>query len=188
MPECERLVRNDEYVRELYLDPNERKSTGRLMGDPRTVNDGPAGLARFCTLRSWLSQSNYTLSNTDGPRALAHVSVPVFMLDCGADDGCTPHHSERFWNAIGHAGKERCIIPGATRYFFGQKDKCDAAAAAITGWLAKKGGSAPELPITEFDQGSVNIAASAPAYRRISTLALAPASTRSWAATISSSA
>ena len=121
------------------IDPNERKSPGRHMGDPRTVNDGPAGLARFCTLRSWLSQWSYTLSNTNGPRALAHVSVPVFMLECGADDGCTPHHIERFWNAIGHAGKERCIIPGATHYFFGQKDKCDAAAAAITGWLAKKG-------------------------------------------------
>ena len=121
------------------IDPNQRKSPGCFMGDPRTVNDGPAGLARFCTLRSWLSQWSYELSNADGPRALAHVSVPVYMLECGADDGCTPHHVARFWNAIAHADKERCVIQGASHYFFGQKEKSDEAAAAIAKWLTKKG-------------------------------------------------
>ena len=121
------------------LDPNERKSPGCFMGDPRTVNDGPAGLARFCTLRSWLSQWSYERSNADGAQALAHVSVPVFMLECGADDGCTPHHVERFWKAVPHADKERCVISGATHYFFGQKQKADEAAAAVIDWLRRNG-------------------------------------------------
>ncbi|MFO7553105.1 MAG: alpha/beta hydrolase, partial [Haliea sp.] len=38
------------------LDPNERRPNWCYLGDPRVVNNGPVGLARFCTLRSWLSQ------------------------------------------------------------------------------------------------------------------------------------
>jgi hypothetical protein len=29
------------------------------LGDPQVVNTSPVGLARFCTLRSWLSQWSY---------------------------------------------------------------------------------------------------------------------------------
>ena len=106
------------------IDPNERPTPGCFMGDPRVVNDGPAGLARFCTLRSWLSQWSLERSNADGVSALAQVSVPVFMLECGADDACAPHHVERFWNAVGHVDRERHSVAGASHYFFGQKDKC----------------------------------------------------------------
>jgi len=38
------------------VDPNERKPNWCYLGNPRIVNNRPAGLARFCTLRSWFSQ------------------------------------------------------------------------------------------------------------------------------------
>ncbi|MBL8380791.1 MAG: alpha/beta fold hydrolase [Burkholderiales bacterium] len=121
------------------IDPNERKSPGCFMGDPRLVNDGPAGLARFCTLRSWLSQWSLDHSNADGVAALARVSVPVLMLECGADDGCTPHHVQRFWDAVRHDDRERHLIRGANHYFFGQKDKVAEAAGRVVDWLRRKG-------------------------------------------------
>jgi hypothetical protein len=37
-------------------DPSERRPGTCYLGDPRIANDGPVGLARFTTLRSWLSQ------------------------------------------------------------------------------------------------------------------------------------
>ncbi len=38
------------------LDPNDRRPRWCYMGNPESVNSGPVGLARFTTLRSWLSQ------------------------------------------------------------------------------------------------------------------------------------
>ena len=106
-----------------------------MMGDPKMVNDAPAGLARFCTLRSWLSQWSYDLSNADGPASAARISVPVLIVENSADDGCLPHHNRRFWDAIRHDDKERVDIAGATHYYSGQPGKCAEAAAACTTWL-----------------------------------------------------
>ena len=44
------------------IDPNDRKPNWCFMGNPQMINNAPAGLARFCTLRSWLSQWSYDLS------------------------------------------------------------------------------------------------------------------------------
>src|SRR5690554_5417958 len=38
------------------LEPNGRKPGWCYLGHPETVNTGPVGLARFSTLRAWLSQ------------------------------------------------------------------------------------------------------------------------------------
>ena len=48
------------------IDPNERAPGTSFLGDPRIVNDGPIGLARFSTLRSWLSQWSVDDSKADG--------------------------------------------------------------------------------------------------------------------------
>ena len=48
------------------LDPNDRKIGWSYMGKPETVNSGPVGLARFSTLRSWLSQWSIDDTNADG--------------------------------------------------------------------------------------------------------------------------
>ena len=41
------------------VDPNDRQPGWCYQGDPRVVNMSPTGLARFTTLRSWLSQWSY---------------------------------------------------------------------------------------------------------------------------------
>ena len=57
------------------VDPNDRKPGWCYLGEPRIVNNGPVGLARFSTLRSWLSQWSYDDANADGPKSLAHVTA-----------------------------------------------------------------------------------------------------------------
>ena len=47
------------------VDPNERTPGTCYLGDPQVVNNSPVGLARFCTLRSWLSQWSYDDANGD---------------------------------------------------------------------------------------------------------------------------
>lgn len=46
----------DPAILDVTIDPNEREAGVSYLGGPRVVNHGPVGLARFCSLRSWLSQ------------------------------------------------------------------------------------------------------------------------------------
>lgn len=118
------------------VDPNERPPGTCFLGEPRIVNMGPVGLARFCTLRSWLSQWSYDESNACGVRSLARIKVPVLVVGNGADDICTPSHTQRLYDAVAHDDKQLAQIPGATHYYLGQKPQLAEATAIVNGWLA----------------------------------------------------
>ena len=83
----------DPRVLDPAIDPNEREPGVSFLGDPRVVNDGPIGLARFCSLRSWLSQWSVDDANADGVRAAADVTVPALVVSNGADNICTPGYA-----------------------------------------------------------------------------------------------
>jgi pimeloyl-ACP methyl ester carboxylesterase len=121
------------------VDPNDRQENWCYLGDPKVVNNGPVGLARFCTLRSWLSQWGYDDSNADGQACAAKISVPILVIGNTADDACTPSHTHRLYNAIAHDDKELYEVEGATHYYFGQPDKLDDAISRCDAWLQKKG-------------------------------------------------
>lgn len=121
------------------IDPSERRPNWCFMGEPKMVNDAPAGLARFTTLRSWLSQYSLDLSNADGVRSAAQVSVPICIVQNSADDACLPHHAQEFYDAICHPDKEMHVIAGANHYYFDQPDKLADALAVCCGWLQRKG-------------------------------------------------
>jgi diadenosine tetraphosphatase ApaH/serine/threonine PP2A family protein phosphatase len=117
------------------VDPNGRKPGWCFLGDPRLVNDGPVGLARYSSLRSWLSQWSYDDSNADGMKSIAAVTVPVLVVGNLADDACTPSHTHRLYSAISHSRKELREIDGANHYYFGQKKQLDQATEGVGGWL-----------------------------------------------------
>jgi diadenosine tetraphosphatase ApaH/serine/threonine PP2A family protein phosphatase len=98
------------------VDPNERTPGTCYLGDPQVVNNSPGGLARFCTLRSWLSQWSY-------------------------DDACTPSHTRRLFEAIGHPDREMYEIPGANHYYSGphQRGTLRQAVGICTDWLHRHG-------------------------------------------------
>lgn len=121
------------------IDPNDRKVGTCFMGDPKVVNNTPAGLARFSSLRSWLSQWSYDDARADGPNSGPKISVPVFQIVNTADDACTPAHADAIFNAVTRADKERHIIQGANHYYFGQPDKMQESVEAQGEWLRRKG-------------------------------------------------
>ncbi len=69
---------------DLTIDPNDRQ-IGSIWGDAKTINYAPNGTARFCTLRSFLSQWSLQCSRADGPKCLASTSVPVLSMNYTAD-------------------------------------------------------------------------------------------------------
>jgi pimeloyl-ACP methyl ester carboxylesterase len=103
------------------IDPNGRRPRWCYLGDPEIVNDGPVGLARFTTLRSWLSQWSLRTSRAHGERNAANTSVPTLVVGNLADDACTPSHTRRLFDAIPHEKKSMHEIEGASHYYVGQR-------------------------------------------------------------------
>ena len=125
------------------LEPNEREPGTCYLGDPRIVNMGPVGLARFSTLRSWLSQWSIDESRANGSINGRRVSCPVLVVGNGADNACPPSHTQRLFDAIPHADKELHVIRGAGHYYAGQAEKAREAVALCTRWMVAHG-FAPE--------------------------------------------
>lgn len=121
------------------IDPSDRKPGWCYLGDPEVVNNGPVGLARFSTLRSWLSQWSYEDANADGPRSLASVGCPVLVIGNTADDACTPRHAKALFEAVSHKRKECHEIKGATHYYMGQPEEASAATNVVIAWLEQNG-------------------------------------------------
>ena len=121
------------------VDPNERTPGQCYLGDPEVVNMSPVGLARFCTLRSWLSQWSYDDANGDAVKAGPDIAVPTLVIGNLADDACTPSHTRRLFEAIGHPDKEMYEIAGANHYYSGpdQRETLAKAVGIVTDWLAR---------------------------------------------------
>lgn len=120
-------------------DPSDRAPYTCYLGDPRTVNDGPVGLARFTTLRSWLSQWSYDESRADGLGNASRISCPVLVVNNTADLACTPSHAQRLYDAVSHDDKELHQIAGADHYYITVPEKVHDAVRVVQDWLARKG-------------------------------------------------
>lgn len=120
-------------------DPSERRPGTCYLGDPRIANDGPVGLARFTTLRSWLSQWSLDESRANGLENAARISCPVLVVNNRADLACTPSHAQRLFEAVASADKEIVQIAGADHYYIERPDLLPAAVGAVGGWLEEHG-------------------------------------------------
>jgi pimeloyl-ACP methyl ester carboxylesterase len=120
-------------------DPSDRKRGTCFLGEPRVANDGPVGLARFTTCRSWLSQWSYDESRANGVVNAARISCPVLVINNTADLACTPSHAQRLFDATASADKTRVDIKDADHYYMDRPDLLPQAVAAVTGWLDQRG-------------------------------------------------
>ncbi|MFB7336197.1 hypothetical protein ACFC00_31970 [Streptomyces adustus] len=123
------------------VDPNDRTPGRCYLGDPKVVNNGPVGLARFNTLRGWLSQWSYDDANGDGVKCAADLRIPALVIGNTADDACTPSHTRRLYDAVGHPDKTLYEVAGATHYYAGpdQRPQLAEAIGVITSWLTERG-------------------------------------------------
>lgn len=121
------------------IDPSDRKPNSCYLGEPRVVNDGPVGLARFSTLRSWLSQWGYDTARGDALTSASDIGEPVLVIGNTADDACTPSHTHRLFDAVPHDRKWLYEIEGATHYYGGPsgRDHLDEAVGHITGFIGR---------------------------------------------------
>ncbi|GAA2862909.1 alpha/beta fold hydrolase [Pseudonocardia halophobica] len=118
------------------VDPNDRKPGWSYLGDPRLANNGPAGLARFTTLRGWLSQWSLSRAQVDAVDSADRISVPVLVVVNSADDACPNSHPHDFFRAVRHDRKQLHTITGANHYFTGDgsREHLSTSSALFAAW------------------------------------------------------
>lgn len=122
------------------IEPNDRKPNWSYLGEPRIANVIPAGLARYASLRSWLSQWSYNCSNVTVPKTAPRIrKTPVFQIENSADDAVPASHNAAVRDALGTSDKEYLIIKGATHYYVGQPDLLKQCIDAVYDWSMRKG-------------------------------------------------
>jgi alpha-beta hydrolase superfamily lysophospholipase len=120
------------------LDPNDRRPYWSYMGKPETVNTGPVGLARFTTLRSWLSQWSIEDSYGNGLACAARIKAPLLVIENSADDAVPQPHARLLYDAAATQDKRFHVIEGANHYYAGQPELLAEATAVIFSWLAER--------------------------------------------------
>ena len=121
------------------LDPNGRVPGTSYLGEPRLANSAPAGMARFSTLRAWLSQWSIDDTQAHGERCAARVTVPLLAIENGADDAVPQPHTGLIFRAAASADKTLRVIEGATHYYAGQPAQLAEAVRVCRDWLAARG-------------------------------------------------
>jgi dienelactone hydrolase len=120
------------------LDPNDRRIGLCYLGVPETVNTGPVGLARFSTLRSWLSQWSIDDSNANSCACAARISVPFLVIENTADDAVPQPHTKMVFDAALTSDKTFETIKGATHYYANQPGHLRNVTTLTMKWLMNR--------------------------------------------------
>lgn len=125
----------DPRMLDLTLDPSDR-AVGTYQGpDVRAYNEAPAGLARFTTCRSWLSQWSLDDSVAAAEPSLARCRVPALVIQGTADQGIYPSDAQALFEAIATDDKELHWIKGGSHYFVGQPYLQEQVFDLLQSWL-----------------------------------------------------
>ncbi len=120
------------------VDPNDRKPKWSYVGNPETANNGPVGLGRFSTLRSWLSQWSIDDTRANGLICAPQISVPFLAIENSADDGAPQPHVGTIFKLAGSADRTMRVVKGANHYYAGQPELLAEANALIQDWLQSR--------------------------------------------------
>jgi fermentation-respiration switch protein FrsA (DUF1100 family) len=98
-----------------------------------------SSLARFNTLRSWVSSFGLATTNgLSGPN-LKRVSVPLLIVQGTADEGIFPPDAQANYDAAGSKDKELYWVKGGNHFFTGQAELQRDALQKIADWLSERG-------------------------------------------------
>jgi alpha-beta hydrolase superfamily lysophospholipase len=117
------------------VDPNDRPAGACYLGDPETVNNGPVGLARFSTLRAWLSQWSPAHTRAHAERCAGRIRAPLLAIENSADDAVPQPHTRRVFDAATMPDRTFRTIEGATHYYVGQPQLLAQAAEVCVDWM-----------------------------------------------------
>lgn len=132
-----RTVGDPRFV-DITLDPSDRQ-IGSMYGDPQAANSAAGGLARFSTVRSWLSTWSFDRTNADALRNLQTVTTPTQVVCLRADQAAFVSDSSDMAAASADAEVSHVELDGLNHYLVDQPDGVDRIAETIGDWLPTRG-------------------------------------------------
>ncbi|AEG50914.1 hypothetical protein Sphch_3316 [Sphingobium chlorophenolicum L-1] len=120
------------------VDPNDRKPNWCFLGEPESANTSPAGIARYSTLRGWLSQWSIDDTNALAAKHAPHISVPILAIENTADEAVPAWHTKAFVDAATTKDMTYRIMKGANHYYHGQPEQAQDVIDVITNWLTER--------------------------------------------------
>ena len=120
------------------IDPNDRRVGWSFLGEPRMANSSPAGVARFSTLRAWLSQWSIDDTQVKALGNAPDITVPVLAIENSADDAVPQPHTRLFLDAVASADKRFALIKGADHYYAGQPRELAEVVDLTIDWLRER--------------------------------------------------
>lgn len=122
---------------DLSLDASDRE-IGSMYGDPAIANTAAGGLARFTTLRSWLSTWSLAHTRADALKDLPKVSAPTLVMPLLGDQAAFASESRAMHQAAGGPA-DLIEIRRYNHYLVGQPGAAADVAGRIARWLADCG-------------------------------------------------
>lgn len=123
----------DPRLLDLALDVNDRK-LGTIQGNARLTNAASNGLARFCTLRSFLSQWSPRHTRAHGPTCLSQTTCPVLVVNHTADQTVFPSQIDA-WVAAAGARAQRYDLRFAPHYLDDKPELLDELTNLLVDWV-----------------------------------------------------
>jgi dienelactone hydrolase len=120
------------------IEPNDRRPAWCFLGEPKASNSSPAGVARFSTLRAWLSQWSFDDTQAKALANAPSITVPTLAIENTADDAVPQPHTRLFLDAVGATDKTMAVIRGADHYYANQPDELGEAVAIVIEWLRSR--------------------------------------------------
>jgi hypothetical protein len=119
------------------IEPNDRRAGWCFLGEPRQANLSPAGIARYSTLRAWLSQWSIDDTSAIADRNIVQVHVPLLAIENSADDAVPQPHVARVFRASPAAVKNYLLVDAANHYYAGQPELLAQVVSETAGWLQR---------------------------------------------------
>ncbi|MGW0172905.1 alpha/beta hydrolase [Rhodococcus sp. NPDC003322] len=132
-----RTVADPRFV-DVTLDPSDR-AAGSMYGDPARANTAAGGLARFVTVRSWLSTWSVDHSNADALRNLPGVTCPTLVMSLLGDQAAFASESRAMHAALTGAPATLIEVPDLNHYLVDQPHGVAHVTGAVRTWLAGHG-------------------------------------------------
>lgn len=123
---------------DLSIDPSDRPIGWYGGPDVKAQNEMASSMARFNTLRSWLSSFGLATSNALPDKCLDRVSVPVLVVQGTADQGCFPRYARNLFELVVSRDKELHWIEGGNHFYGGQPELQEETLEFIRSWLAER--------------------------------------------------
>ena len=120
------------------IDPNDRRVGWCFLGEPAASNSSPAGIARFSTLRAWLSQWSIDDSRARALHNAGDIGVPVLAIENTADDAVPQPHARLFYEAVGSHDKRLIRIEKADHYYADQPAQLAEVVEQTRNWLDER--------------------------------------------------